>query len=180
MLWSTGDEQNYTLTNYIKQIEEILEPYKQNNPEEVVLVGHSLSASVAILVGAKSDVVTKVVCLSPTVILEKSRNKWGEDGTRLSKKDLPDNPSAFREFSVPLSHYEDRKEYSVYEAIKDFKKPILFLFGLKDPSVGEIEKVVNELKISKVVRIENMNHDFRQSPKLCNLVANEIEKFLSW
>lgn len=179
LLWSTGIEQKYTLTNYIKQVEEIIESYRQYDLEDVVLVGHSLGASTAILVGVRSDIVTKVICLSPSLVLEKSRNKWGEDGVRLSKKDLPDNPSVYRDFSIPLSHYEDRKKYSVIDALGDFKKPMMFLFGLKDPLVGEIERLVSEIEISKVVRIENMNHDFRQSPELCDIVANEVEKFLA-
>lgn len=177
-LWSTGDVKSYTLTNYIKQIKGIVDFYKKNEPEEVLLIGHSLGAAAAIIVGAEDTRVTKVVCLSPTVLLDKSREKWGESGIRCSKKDLPANPSLFREFCIPLSHLDDRKRYSVTDALLDLTIPTMFLFGSEDPSSAEIQNAADDAKISKVVKIESMNHDFRQSLDLCNQVAEEVEKFL--
>jgi pimeloyl-ACP methyl ester carboxylesterase len=178
LLWATGEVENYILTNYIKQIKEIIDSYESDNLEEVVLVGHSLGASAAILVGADDIRVTKIVCLSPAVVLDKSREKWNESGIRCSKKDLPTDPNVFREFCVPLSHLDDRKQYSVTEALHDLTIPTMFLFGSDDPSADEIQKVVDSAQISKVVRIENMSHDFRQSLDLCNRVADEVKKFL--
>ncbi len=179
LLWATGNTERYTLTNYIKQIKEIIDSYKKDELEKVVLIGHSLGAAAAILVGADDARVTKVMCLSPTVVLDKSREKWGESGIRCSKKDLPDDPSAFREFCVPLSHLDDRKQYSVTDALLDLTIPIMFLFGSDDPTFDEIQKVADNAKIFKVVKIENMGHDFRQSLDLCNQVAGEVKRFLT-
>ena len=178
-LWTTGNVENYTLTNYIKQIKEIIDSCEKGSLEEVVLIGHSLGAAAAIIVGVNDARITKVVCLSPTVELDKSREKWGESGTRCSKKDLPNDPSSFREFCIPLSHFDDRKQYSVIDALRDLTIPIMFLFGTDDPSADEIQGVADSAKISKVVKIENMSHDFRQSLDLCNQVAGEVKRFLA-
>lgn len=178
LLWTTGLVENYTLTNYTKQIKEIIDSYDAEVLEEVVLVGHSLGAAASIIVGADDARVAKVVCLSPTVKLDKSREKWNENGVRNSRKDLPDDPTKFREFSVPLSHLEDKSGYSVIDALNNLKIPIMFLFGSDDPSANEIQKVVDNNQISKVVKVENMGHDFRQSLDLCNLVAGEVKRFL--
>lgn len=179
LLWTTGDVAGYTLTSYIKQIKEIVDSCEKDEYGEIVLIGHSLGAAVAIIVGADDIRVTKVVCLSPAVVLDKSREKWGETGIRCSRKDLPNDPSAFREFCIPLSHLDDRKQHSVTDALLGLAIPIMFLFGSDDPTADEIKKVADNYKVSRVVKIENMSHDFRQSQDLCNRVAGEVKRFLA-
>lgn len=39
-------------------------------------------------------------------------------------------------------------------------------------------KELTHAKISRVVKIENMSHDFRQSLDLCEQVADEVKRFL--
>ncbi|MFA7301468.1 MAG: hypothetical protein WC069_04110 [Candidatus Shapirobacteria bacterium] len=41
-LWSTGNTINYTTTNYINQVQNIIDSYLSQNPTEIILVGHSL------------------------------------------------------------------------------------------------------------------------------------------
>ncbi len=177
-LWSTNNIEGYTLTNYIKQVEQIIGSYSGTDLEEVVLIGHSLGASVAMLVGVSESSVSRVVCLSPAVVLNKSREKWNTEGIRLSKKDLPGRPTEFREFAIPIFHMDDRIKYNIGETLKNFKKPLMFLFGSEDSTAQDIQKVADTVDTIHVVKIDGMNHDFRNYPELCNLVSEEIKSFL--
>jgi pimeloyl-ACP methyl ester carboxylesterase len=178
-LWSTVDANNYTTTNYVKQVETLINSYQEASPTEIILVGHSLGSLVALLVGSKSNVVTKIICLSPPSPLGQSDHKW-VNGFRVSKKDLPNNSSEFRIFSIPFSFVTDRNQYSVADSIKNNKKPLTIIIGDQDPSIVEIEELVNKLHLPNFTKIKNMGHDFRQSEDLCNRVANKIEVFLNY
>lgn len=177
-LWQTGDGQNYTTTNYINQVKKIVESYLTRKPTEIVLVGHSLGSLVALQVGNAYQQIVKIICLSPPVHLDKSDHKW-VNGFRISKKDLPDRPSEFREFTIPYSFVEDRKQYSMSGSLKNNKKSLLIIMGEDDPSIVEFQSLVDDLNLSNFIKIKNMDHDFRQSDKLCNQVALEIKNFLS-
>jgi pimeloyl-ACP methyl ester carboxylesterase len=177
-LWSTGDELGYTVTNYLHQVEEIIKSFAPQHPTETILIGHSVGGSVAVLAGSKFTEISKIICLNATIYFDKSNNKW-INGIRCSKKDLPDNPSLFREFYIPISYVEDRQQYSVIDALKKIKQPLMILAGEADPSISIIEAIVSDLNIRHFVKIAGMGHDFRQSEELCHQVAIEIEKFLN-
>jgi len=120
--------------------------------------------------------VTKVICISPPVRLDKSDHKW-IDGFRVSKKDLPDNSTKFRQFSVPFSFVDDRQQYSIVDTLNGFTKPFLIIIGENDSLLPEVEDLVKNQNINNLIKIKNMGHDFRDSNDLCNQVAGEIEKF---
>ena len=176
-LWQTNNGSNYSTTGYIKQVEDIISSYSSEDLTEVVLIGHSLGTLVAAYIASTNNKVTKIVCLSPPIALDRSDFKW-VNGVRTSKKDLPYNKNSFREFSVPISFVEDRKQYSLLNSLKDLTRPILIITGENDPSVEEVRDTVKSLKIKKYIEIKGMGHDFRQSEELCRLVADEISKFL--
>lgn len=176
-LWQTGDGYNYTTTNYINQVKEIIDSYLPKNPTEIVLIGHSLGVLVAAYVGTLYKEVTGVICISPPISLNRSDYKW-IDGFRTSKKDLPDNSSQFRELTIPVSFVEDRKQYSIINSLKKINKNTLIIIGEQDPSLSEVKRVVKDLGLTHCIKIEDMGHDFRQSEELCSRVASEIEKFL--
>lgn len=176
-LWQTGDGANYTTTNYINQVKKIVNSYLPQRPTEIILIGHSLGVLVAVHVGTLYKEITKIICLSPPISLDRSDHKW-INGFRTSKKDLPDNPTQFRELTVPASFVEDRKQYSIIKPLKNIHKDILIIIGEQDPSLSEVEAVVKDLDLPKFIKIKDMGHDFRQSEELCLQVATEIEKFL--
>lgn len=179
-LWKTGEVEKYNLTNYLKSIRDVIDSYKSQNPSEVVLIGHSFGGSVAIIAGSKYTEVTKVIGLCPAVDFDKSNNKWGDGGSRFSKRDLPENPSAFREFDIPFSFVEDRKNYSAIESLKGLNKPLMILMGMKDDTVlpEDVEAAVKNANNPYVVKMENMGHNFRKTVEEASVVADEIEKFL--
>ncbi len=177
-LWETGDGNNYSTTGYINQVKQIIDSYLPQKPAEIVLIGHSLGALVALHIGNLYSEVSKIVCLSLPDSLDKSDHKW-VDGFRVSKKDLPQDSTEFRTFSVPFSFTEDRKQYSISKSLVENQKPLLVISGLDDPSFAGVESMVKDLPYSSFIKIAGMGHDFRQSEDLCNQVALEIEKFTS-
>lgn len=180
-LWKTGNSNNYNLTNCLKSVKDIIDFYNSQNPEEVVVIGHSFGGAVAVMAGYKYPQVTKVIGLCPALSFDNSNLKWDESSIRHSKRDLPNNPSEFREFDIPISFVEDRNNYSMSDALKNLQKPLMVLIGMKDEKVLPIdtENALKDANNPYVVRMENMGHDFRRSESDSNQVADQIEKFLS-
>lgn len=178
-LWKTGDVENYTISNFIKQIKERVEFYKNQNPEEIVIIGHSNGAFTSIVAGARIPEATKIIALCPPPDKEGSEHKW-VNGVRVSKRDLPNNPKEFREFAIPYSHVKDALQYSAVEDVKKIYKPIMIFIALDDTVVKPeyTEEIVSNANNPYVVRQPNMGHDFRFSQEECNIVMKEIAKFL--
>jgi len=176
-LWKKGDCSHYSTTDYVKQVADIIDSYLSQDPTEVVLIGHSLGTLVAAHISNLYSQVTRIVCICPPISLDRSDHKW-INGLRTSKKDLPNDPKSFREFSVPFSFVEDRKQYSLTESLRKNTKSVFIITGTEDPSVQEVRDVVRVIQIKNYMEIEGMGHDFRQSEELCQLVANEIAKYL--
>ena len=180
-LWKTKNVKNYTITNFIKQIDDRVNYYKNQNFEEIVLIGHSMGGFTSIVAGSKINGVTKIIALCPPPDRKHSIHKWGENGVRISKRDLPDKPNKFIEFSVPYSHVKDMLQYSAVEEAKKIKKPIMIFIALKDTVVPpeDTERIVQAANDPYVIRQPNMGHDFRFSQKECNIVMKSIKDFLT-
>lgn len=179
-LWKTGDIGNYSITNYLEQIKERVLSYKNINPEEVVLIGHSMGGFMSIIAGGRISDVTKIVSLCAPPDRVKSAEDWNGKKLRHSERDLPDNPKKFRSFDVPYSFAEDGLQYSAVEEVKKIHKPLMVFIALDDTVVPPklTEEIVTNANKPYVVRQENMGHDFRHSQKECEIVMGEIEKFL--
>jgi len=179
-LWKTGDVKNYTITNFIKQIKDRVGFYRGQSPDEIVLIGHSNGAFVSIVAGTRIPEVTKIVSLCPPPDKEGSEHKW-VNGVRVSKRDLPDDPTKSREFAIPETHIKDAIQYSAVEDVKKIHKPIMILIALDDTVVKPewTEEIVANANNPYVVRQPNMGHDFRNSQEECNTVMAEVEKFLT-
>lgn len=179
-LWETGEINNYSITNFIKQIRERVEFYKNQNPEEVVLIGHSMGGFTSIIAGSRIAEVTKIVALCPPPDRKTSEKEWKGTGFRHSERDLPDNPSEFRSFDVPYYFAQDGLQYSAKNEVKKINKPLMIFIALNDKSVSPelTEQIVANANNPYVVRQPNMGHDFRNSQEECNIVMAEIEKFL--
>ncbi|MDD2823391.1 MAG: prolyl oligopeptidase family serine peptidase [Candidatus Daviesbacteria bacterium] len=180
-LWKTGDVNNYTITSYIKQVSDLVEFYSSKNPEEIILIGHSLGAYVAIIVGNRMKEVTKIVALCPAADRIDASLNWQGKEFRHSDRDLPDNPEKLRAFDIPDTFAIDGMQYSAVEEVKDIHKPLMIFIALDDKDVppSETERVVNNANNPHVVRQPNMDHNFRKSEKETNIVMKEIEKFLT-
>ncbi len=180
-LWGTGNLQNYTITNYIKQIKDRVELYRQMSPTEVVLIGHSMGAFTSIIAGNRIKEVTKIVSLCPPPDRHRSEAEWkNHGGFRHSERDLPDNPKKTRAFDVPYSFAKDGLQYSTCDEVKNIHKPLMVFIALNDTVVPPelTEEIVKNANNPYVIRQPNMGHNFRHSETECNIVMGEIEKYL--
>jgi len=178
-LWQTGDVKNYSITNFLKQIKDRIKFYKNQNPEEILLLGHSNGGFTAIIAGSKFSEVTKIISLCPPPDKTGSEIKW-KNGFRISKRDLPNNPKEYREFAIPVSYLKDALQYSAVDEVKNIHKPLMIFIDLNDQVVlpAETEEVIAVANNPYVVKLEGIGHDFRHSKEQINLIADEIVKFI--
>lgn len=179
-LWQTGNTKNYTVTNSIRDVTQRIEYYKNQNLEEVILVGHSRGAFTSIIAGSRINEIAKIIALCPPPDILASVGKWVNKGSRVSKRDLPDNPNEFREFSVPYSFVKDSLKYSASEEVKKIYKPLMIFIAMDDKVVPpeKTEEIIKNANNPYVVRMEEIDHGFRRSEDACNKVMDEIEKFI--
>lgn len=181
-LWETGDTSNYKISYFIDQIRQIIVSHQDQKFEEVVLIGHSMGAFTAIIACNKINEVTKIISLCPPPDFSRSKTKW-QDRVRISKRELPDDPSKSRIFTIPDAFIEDALSYSAVEEVKSITKPLMIFIALADKVVppDDTERIVaSASKTLHVVRQPNMGHDFRHSQQQCVTVMNEIEEFLKY
>jgi len=178
-LWQTGDVNNYSITNFLQQIKSQIDFYKNQNPDEILLLGHSNGGFTAIIAGSKFPEVTKIISLCPSSDKTGMENMW-KNGFRVSKRDLPNNSRKFREFTIPISYLKDAIQYSSIDEVKNINKPLMIFIGLDDQVVSpsETEEIVTAANNPYVVRLKGIGHGFRNSEEQTNLVADEIVKFL--
>lgn len=180
-LWKTGDANNYTLSNILKQLKERVDYFRNKNAEEILLVGHSMGALTVIIAGSRFKEVSRIVSLCPPSDRKRSAHKWSKGKARISKRDFPDNPNKFREFAIPYSYLEDALKYSAVDEVKTIRKPLMVFIALEDTVVppSETEIIVKNANNPHVIRQPGMGHDFRHSKKQCKIVMSHIEKFLA-
>jgi pimeloyl-ACP methyl ester carboxylesterase len=134
-LWKTGESKNYTVTHFLDQIKERVDHYKPEKPDEILLLGHSRGAFTAIIAGSRIKEVTKIIALCPPPDIKASAKKWVNQGNRTSKRDLPDKPTEYREFSIPYTYVEDSLKYSAIDEAKNIRKPLMIFIALNDEVV---------------------------------------------
>lgn len=180
-LWTTGNTSNYSITNYLKQIEERILFYKNKSPEEIILIGHSLGGLVSIIAGNKFNSVTKIVSLCAPADISNLSKKWHGNNPKHSERDMPDNIQSTKSFEIPHTFVEDGLQYSAIKEVKKLHKPIMIFIALGDTSVlpQETEKIIANANNPYTVRKNNMEHNFRFSQNDCEIVMKEIENFLN-
>lgn len=178
---SQGDIADYTTTQYLEDIKNVLEyMLERANYKHILLGGHSRGGQVSILYAARDRRISLVLGIMPSFehTMKGSRyEEWKKIGAGISSRDLPDNKDKKREFSVPYSHIEDRNQYSVIKDVKRIRVPIIVLAGELDDivpaeCVKEIFDNANESK--KLIIIPGIGHDYRHNDDEIKIVNQVI------
>lgn len=167
---SGGDIAEYTMTNYILAIEEIIE-YFGNKP--TVAIGHSMGGSMAMFAAINSPSVIGFAAIMSPYKFDHLVNRI-EGAT--SRRDLPDNPRKERIYNVPKTFFEDVLTYNAAEGLRALKKPKLYISGTDDSTITP-QTITEIFEISsdpKELICLNSDHDYRHNPK----VINEINTIL--
>lgn len=186
-VWESGGNiSDYSTTEYLKDIEIVLNyMLKQNNFKHILIGGHSRGGMVSILYAARDSRISKVLGIMPSSLyMDKNDNRVLEAkkiGFSTSYRDLPENKDQKKEFSVPYSHFLDNLKYNRLKAVRGIKVPIILVAGELDKmspaeKVREIFGNANEPK--EFILIPGIGHHYRKNPSEIRLVDDEIIKAL--
>lgn len=177
---SGGDIKEYTTTNYVKQVNEIIECFSD---KDILLVGHSRGGSIAMFVGVENPQVKWFVSImssytfNPKIIGGYPDEEWKKNGYLTSTRDIP-NSNKTVEFKLSYAFLEDQIKYDALEGLKKTEKPKMFLYGTKDEAVEEelVRTAYNESSNPKEIFELNSDHDYRKNPE----IIEAVNKYLSY
>lgn len=179
---SPGDITLYTVSNYLKAVDEIIE-YNGNKP--TFIMGHSRGAAIATIAGARNPHIFAFTAVMSSLgkdgFLKEKNNTWQEQGYTVSKRDLPPGGGEkIKEFKLPYTFYEDQLMYQLTDDIKNSPKPKLFICGKNDTLVTP-ERVKEAYQLyaePKELYELNSDHNYRFHPELITEINEVIGKFL--
>lgn len=181
---SEGDISEYSVTQYLKDIESVLtHMLREGHYEHVLLGGHSRGGQVSVLYAARDPRISVVLGIMASAGPMKQgplRNEWEETGISISKRDIPGSEEK-KEFRVPYSHVLDRDLYDAVEDIKKITVPVILVAGEKDILIPPADLQVmfdaaNEPKT--FILMKDIGHEYRHYPLEIALVNREILKVL--
>ena len=183
---SDGNISDYTTTQYLEDIKNVLDHMLcQTSYEYILLGGHSRGGQVSILYASRDPRISLVLGIMPSskrTMAGPRYKEWKEKGVSISYRDLPDNENQKKEFRVPSSHVKDADQYDVVEDVRRIKVPIILVAGELDDRVlpeyvKEIFDSANEPK--KFLIIPDIGHDYRYNDNEVAMVNEKILKQLS-
>ncbi len=177
---SPGSIDLYTTTNYVKAVNELIE-YFGNKP--TLLIGHSRGAATAIFASSNPVVFGIVPIMAnfeePTAPGAEAMRK----GYKLSYRDLPPGTSKTKEqkeFKLPITYWEDGKQYNAGELLKGCTKPKLLIYGTRDEftPTDVAENLFAEVPEPKTIVRVDCDHDYRYYSEVIKEIEIEIGHFL--
>ena len=172
---SPGDIKDYTMTNYLTAINDIIEHFG-NRP--TVLIGHSRGGSMAMLAGTRNNCVTHIIAIMSHATPSKPREKTISLGFERSLRDIPSGGT--RAFELPLSFFEDSAQYDMREALSHCNLPKLFVLGTQDTVVKpeQVREAYAQSADPKELIEINATHDYRKNPQVIDELNHIIGNFL--
>jgi pimeloyl-ACP methyl ester carboxylesterase len=178
---SPGNIELYTTTNCLKAVDELIE-YFGSKP--TLLAGHSRGGTIAMLAGPKNPHVTHFISIFS--YYGAPSDPEGEriiDGKVMTYRDLVPGTTKTeeqKEFGLPLSYFEDGKQYNTLPNLKECIKPKLFFYGIED-DMNDPEDVKEAYEGSaepKMIYGLKSDHDYRYHPKIISEVNRVSGEFL--
>jgi len=177
---SEGGISDYTTTQYIDDIKNVLEyMLKQADYKQILLGGHSRGGMVSILYAARDPRISLVLGIMPSSgpMQGQRREKWKKAGISISSRDLPDNKNEKREFRVPFDHVLDRDQYDAIGDVREVEAPIVLVAGELDDLVlpGDVREIFNSANEPKrFLVIPGIGHDYRHNESEVAMVNEKI------
>ncbi|MEK7096265.1 MAG: alpha/beta fold hydrolase [Patescibacteria group bacterium] len=178
---SPGDIANYSTTNYIKAVNELIEHF---GDKPTLLVGHSRGGAAAMLVSAQNPHVIALVLAMANYSVPTPPNPDRIQGDVLiESRDLPPGSQRTveqKEFRLPLAYFEDAKQYKPAEALKQFKGPKLIICGTRDTFITpeKVKETFSQLTEPKMLLELDTEHDYRLHREMVEAVNNAIGELI--
>jgi esterase/lipase len=171
---SSGDIKIYTMTNYLKAINEMID-YFGNKP--TVLIGHSRGGSMAMLAGTQNKYVTHIIAIMSHSSGSKLKKGITKKGYITFRDDLKGGK---KKFILPLNYYNDASKYNMLESLSHCNKPKLFVLGTKDNLVtpSSVRKTYDKSAEPKELYELNSDHDYKLYQDKIEEINNVIGRFL--
>lgn len=181
-IWeSDGDISDYSTTQYLEDIGNVIDHMlEENHYNHILLGGHSRGGMVSIIHAAKDKRISLVLGIMPAtknIMTAEKRAQWKSDGFRISERDLPEKPDENIGFKVPFSHVEDREKYDTVESVKMINVPIIMIAGELDDVVlpKDVEDIFdNANEPKKFILIPGIDHDYRHNDSEIDFVNGKI------
>lgn len=177
---SPGDIANYSTTNYLKAVNELID-YFGSRP--TLLVGHSRGGATAML-ASKNPAVTAIALVN-AAYGEPTPPESGEieNGVLPSYRDLPPGDVRTKEqirFDLPLNYFEDGTKHDPDAALQEFKGPKLIIHANRDDFVSfdDVETIFNGLNNPKTLVQIDCTHDYRLFPEAIKQVNQSLGQFM--
>lgn len=188
---SSGTIENYTITQYLSDIDTVLEYVQKTiHPDKILLMGHSMGGMLTLLYAAHHKNIDAVISLMTPYAFVRPNNKeekdeesdWYKNGFKLSTRNIPGNNEEKREYKVPYSIVKDSYQYNVLNDIKNITASILLIAGEKDNtiSLSNVKLIYDKAnQPKKLIIMTDMGHSYRQYNEKIRLVNKEIIKYLT-
>lgn len=177
---SEGDISDYTISQYLEDVKNVLEyMLSQTNYKQILLGGHSRGGQVSILYAARDSRISIVLGIMPSSgpIQGQRREEWEKAGVSISQRDLPNDKNKTIEFRVPFNHVLDRDQYDAVGDAKKIKVPIILIAGELDDLVppDEVKEIYNNTnEPKKFLVIPNIGHNYRHNDNEVKIVNEKI------
>ena len=177
---SAGTIEDFTTTNYIKAVNELIE-YYGNKP--TLLVGFSRGGAVAMLASTNPAVEALILVMASYKPPTPPPAEALEIGYKISRRPYPlsSGKEGKKEFRIPLNYWEDGKKHDQVAALKKFQGPKLIIFGTRDEFTEpqEVEKVFAQLDAPKMLREIDCEHDYVNDDEVIEKVEGVMGEFVS-
>ncbi len=176
---SPGDIGLYTMTNYHKAVDELIE-FFGNKP--TVLMGHSRGGSMAMLAGPNNPNVTHIIAVMSHVGPSTLREEDITDGIKISYRDMPPNDTKNKKrFDLPVNYFEDTTKHDILGGLKNCDKQKLFFYSTKDVLVSAegVKKIYEQVPMPKTIHKLETEHDYRLHRDMIEEVERVAWDFLS-
>ncbi|MBA3757698.1 alpha/beta hydrolase [Candidatus Saccharibacteria bacterium] len=187
-IWGSGENtENYTTTNYIQSVKELIKYYNR----KTIIMGHSLGGRVATVVAIEDhaaetpQVIGVVPAMSGDTFAREDNfyervEEWQNNGSKSFSVDMPEDPRRTSELELPYSFSADAQQYNAREGLDTLTIPKFYIAGRYDsvvsPSlVKETFEVAPEPKEYYEV---NSGHHYRRHPKIVNQVSSLVANFI--
>ncbi len=160
-------EGTFTQSTYSKQVRELqcaADYIRSRGASSVLLAGHSMGGTAALLAAARMDDVRGVIALSVgAALLAPDRLLTESDQATLARKGEVPFSSRGRSLTLTKAFFDDAAAYDLPEAMAQVRCPMLLIYGGQDemisPDSGRILKDAQPEKI-EVFKVDEADHMF--------------------
>ena len=161
---SDGDFRESTYSKQIRELQCAMEYIKDKGARDIILAGHSMGGTVALLTAAQADGISAVIGLAVgSTLMYPDRLLTEPQKAELGEKGETAFSSRGRELTITREFFDDAGRFDLVRAVADIRCPILLIYGGQDtiitPDSSRILSAPNPSN-TELITIKNADHMF--------------------